>query len=50
VPVHAGYLPSYWIKLRLLRAPAINSTIAQHYPVSTATHHVATGIHYLETN
>lgn len=30
---YCGYLPSYWIKLRLLRAPAINSAIAQHYPV-----------------
>ena len=30
----AGYLPSYWIKLRMLAAPAVNSAIAQHYPVS----------------
>ena len=30
---HAGYLPSFWIKLRLLSAPAVNSAVAHSWPV-----------------
>ena len=29
----AGYLPSFWIKLRMLSAPAVNTVLARHYPV-----------------
>ena len=28
----AGYLPAYWLKLRLIAAPAINSALAPHWP------------------
>lgn len=31
--VLAGYLPSFWIKLRVLSAPAINSTALHAWPV-----------------
>lgn len=30
----AGYLPSFWVKLRLLSAPAANTTALQQWPVS----------------
>ena len=33
-PLPAGYLPSFWIKLRMLSAPAINSTAVHGWPVS----------------
>ena len=33
--VIAGYLPSFWIKLRVLSAPAINSTALHGWPVGT---------------
>ena len=29
----AGYLPSFWVKLRLLAAPAISSTVVHGWPV-----------------
>jgi len=32
---NVGYLPSFWIKLRMLSAPAVNTVLAQHYPVRT---------------
>ena len=35
----AGYLPSFWIKLRMLNAPAINSVLARQYPVRPITRH-----------
>lgn len=28
-----GYLPSFWIKLRLMGAPALNSTVVHGWPV-----------------
>jgi hypothetical protein len=31
--VYCGYLPSFWIKLRLLSAPAVNSTLLHQWPV-----------------
>ena len=31
----AGYLPSFWIKLRLLAAPAVNSQAVHNWPVSS---------------
>lgn len=30
---YCGYLPSYWIKLRMLAAPAVSSNLARQYPV-----------------
>lgn len=35
--VLAGYLPSFWIKLRVLSAPAINSTALHAWPVYLGT-------------
>ena len=32
--LRAGYLPSFWVKLRLLAVPAINSTLVHGWPVS----------------
>ena len=37
----AGYLPSFWIKLRMLSAPAVNTVLARHYPVRALLHFVA---------
>lgn len=28
-----GYLPSFWVKLRVLAVPALNSTAVHHWPV-----------------
>lgn len=31
---YCGYLPACWIKLRMLKIPAVNSVLAQHWPVA----------------
>lgn len=34
LPCFAGYLPSFWVKLRLLSAPAVHSQAVHDWPVS----------------
>lgn len=34
VNFHAGYLPTYWLKLRLLAMPLLASPLSQHWPVA----------------
>lgn len=36
--MRAGYLPSFWIKLRVLSAPAITSTAVHSWPVRLCKH------------
>lgn len=31
---YCGLMPSFWVKLRLLAVPAVNTTMATHWPVA----------------
>ena len=33
-----GYLPSFWVKLRVLAVPALNSTAVHNWPVRSHPH------------
>lgn len=34
MPVCVGYLPTFWLKVRILAAPVIQSYLAPHWPVA----------------
>lgn len=34
MPLFAGYLPTFWLKVRILAAPVVQSQLAPHWPVA----------------